>query len=118
MREMGRARPGCDELTIPRQRVLHARVRIGERIGIRVGQAQRIIQLAVGQQPGIGGDRRAAKIEAADDGRNRASANPDPLHPSGPRLLPSLDLPQDAEFYIEITLNALKIAASSDETRC
>jgi hypothetical protein len=38
-------------------------VRIGKRIGTRVGQAQRVIQLAVGQQPGVGGDRGAAKLQ-------------------------------------------------------
>jgi hypothetical protein len=36
---------------------------VSERIGTRVGQAQRVIQLAIGQQPGIGGDRRATKLQ-------------------------------------------------------
>jgi hypothetical protein len=36
---------------------------IGEHVATRVGQAQRVIQLAVGQQPDIGGDRGAAKLE-------------------------------------------------------
>ena len=35
---------------------------VGEHIGTRVGQAQRVIQLAIGQQPGIGGDRGTAKL--------------------------------------------------------
>ena len=38
-------------------------VPIGERIGTRVGQPERIIQLAIGQQPGIGGDRGTAKLQ-------------------------------------------------------
>jgi hypothetical protein len=36
---------------------------VGEHIGTRVGQAQRVIQLAIGQQPGIGGDRGTAKLQ-------------------------------------------------------
>ena len=36
---------------------------IGELVTGRVGQAQRVIQLAIGQQPGIGGDRSAAKLK-------------------------------------------------------
>jgi hypothetical protein len=46
--------------------------------GSRVGQAQRVIQLSVSQQPRIRGDRGTAT--AAGGGRNRASE----LHPSGP----------------------------------
>jgi len=42
---------------------LLAGARIGERIGRRVGQTHRIIQLTVRQQPGIGGYRRAAKLQ-------------------------------------------------------
>jgi hypothetical protein len=37
--------------------------RIAERIGARVGQAEGVIQLATNQQPAIGGDRTAAKLE-------------------------------------------------------
>jgi hypothetical protein len=40
-----------------------ARARIGKHIGTRVSQAQRVIQLALGQQPGIGSDHAAAKLE-------------------------------------------------------
>jgi hypothetical protein len=36
---------------------------IGEFVTGRVGQAQRVIQLAIGQQPGVGGDRSAAKLK-------------------------------------------------------
>jgi hypothetical protein len=36
---------------------------IRQRIGRRVGQAQRVVQLVVRQQPGIGGDRGAAKLQ-------------------------------------------------------
>jgi hypothetical protein len=42
---------------------LLASARVSQLVGIRVGQAQRIIQLAVSQQSGIGGDRRAAKLQ-------------------------------------------------------
>ena len=38
-------------------------VPIGERIGTCLGQPDRIIQLAIGQQPGIGGDRGTAKLQ-------------------------------------------------------
>ena len=40
-----------------------ARARIGEHVAAGVGQAQRVIQLAIRQQPGIGGDHAAAKLE-------------------------------------------------------
>ena len=37
--------------------------RIGERIGAGVGQAHRIVQLAIGQQSAIGGDHRTVELE-------------------------------------------------------
>jgi len=37
--------------------------RAGQRLGTPVAQAQRVIQLAIGQQPGIGGDRRTTKLQ-------------------------------------------------------
>jgi hypothetical protein len=40
-----------------------AGARIGQRIGAGVGQTERVIQLAVRQQPGIGGDRGATKLK-------------------------------------------------------
>jgi len=40
-----------------------ASARIRQPIGTRVGQAQPVIQLAVSQQPGIGGDRGAPKLQ-------------------------------------------------------
>ena len=40
-----------------------AGARVRQSIGARVGQAQRIIQFAVSQQPGIGGDRGAGKSQ-------------------------------------------------------
>jgi hypothetical protein len=40
-----------------------AGARIGEGVGTRVGQSQRVVQLAIGEQPGIGRDRGAAKLE-------------------------------------------------------
>jgi hypothetical protein len=36
---------------------------VGECIGSRIGQMQRVVQFTVGQQPRIGGDRRAAKLQ-------------------------------------------------------
>jgi hypothetical protein len=36
---------------------------IGERVRTRVGQPHRVIQLAIGQQPGIGGDHGATELE-------------------------------------------------------
>jgi hypothetical protein len=36
---------------------------VSERIGTGVGQAQRVIQLAVGQQPSIGGHHTAPKLK-------------------------------------------------------
>jgi hypothetical protein len=35
----------------------------GQRIGARVGQAKRVLQLTVRQQSGVGGDRGAAKLQ-------------------------------------------------------
>ena len=40
-----------------------AGARVRQSIGARVGQAQPVIQFAVSQQPGIGGDRGAAKLQ-------------------------------------------------------
>ena len=37
--------------------------RVCQRISTRVGQVERVIQLAVSRQPGIGGDRGAAKLQ-------------------------------------------------------
>jgi hypothetical protein len=36
---------------------------VGQRICSRIGQAQRIVQFSEGQQSGIGGNRRTAKLE-------------------------------------------------------
>jgi len=54
----------------------------------RVGQAQRVIQLAVGQQPSIGSERGPRNCI-----RNRASAHLYPLHPLG-LPLPPLFIPR------------------------
>jgi hypothetical protein len=40
-----------------------AGARIGEQVTGRVGQAESVIQLAIGQQPGVRRDRRAAKLQ-------------------------------------------------------
>jgi len=40
-----------------------AGARLSKRIGRRVGQIHRVIQLTVRQQPGIRGDCRAAKLQ-------------------------------------------------------
>jgi hypothetical protein len=40
-----------------------AGARIGEGIGTCIGEAQRVIQFPVGEQPGIRGDRRTAKLQ-------------------------------------------------------
>ena len=37
--------------------------RIGQRFGTRAGQVQRVMQLAVSQQPGNGGDRGTTKSQ-------------------------------------------------------
>jgi len=49
----------------------------------RVDQSQGAVQLAIGKQPSIGPDRRAAKLKHQAAGRNRASKRPYPLHPAG-----------------------------------
>ena len=40
-----------------------AGARVGQRVGPRVSQAERVVQLAIGQQPGIGGDRGTMKLQ-------------------------------------------------------
>jgi hypothetical protein len=40
-----------------------ARARVGQCFGTSVGQVERVIQLAISQQSGIGGDRRTAKSQ-------------------------------------------------------
>ena len=40
-----------------------AGTRVGQPVSRRVGQMQRIVQFTVGQQSGIGGNRRTTKLE-------------------------------------------------------
>jgi hypothetical protein len=40
-----------------------AGARVSQRVGTRIGQAQCVIQLAIRQQPGVGGDRGTAKLQ-------------------------------------------------------
>jgi hypothetical protein len=40
-----------------------AGARIDESVGTHVGQTQRVVQLAIGEQPCIGRDRRAVKLK-------------------------------------------------------
>jgi hypothetical protein len=74
-----------------------AGARVGERIGPRVSQAHRVIQLAIRQQPGIGGDRRAAKLQ------HHATVEIEPQRTPvcftvGSAMIALLGPPQDAEF--------------------
>ena len=50
-------------------------VPIGERIGTRLGQPDRIIQLAIGQQRGIGGDRGTANFSSRRRSKSSLSAS-------------------------------------------
>ena len=50
-------------------------VPIGERIGTRLGQPDRIIQLAIGQQPGIGGDRGTQNCSSRRRSKSSLSAS-------------------------------------------
>jgi hypothetical protein len=61
---------------------------ISEPIGTRVGQADRVIQLTVGQQPSIGRDRGATKLE------HQTAVEIEPQ--------PPLDPLQDADFSAEV----------------
>jgi hypothetical protein len=76
----------------------------------RVGQAQRVIQLAAGQQPGIRGDRRAAKLQQ----QTTVEIQPQTTIVRFTRRSP-IDPPQAREFYLRTAAKALKIAASSGE---
>ena len=54
-------KPPCPVCQAPMQHRSGARV--SQSIGTRVSQAQRVIQLAVSQQPSVGGDRRTAELQ-------------------------------------------------------
>jgi hypothetical protein len=70
-------------------------------LATRVGQAQRVIQLAVSQPPGIGGDRGVAKLQQRNDDRYRASERRPPLHPPGASLPPSSIPRKPLNFNLE-----------------
>jgi hypothetical protein len=55
---------------------------VGEHIGTRVGQAQRVIQLAIGQQPVTGSDRGTANLQHQTSVEIKLQRLR-PLHPSG-----------------------------------
>jgi hypothetical protein len=61
---------------------------IGESVGTRVSQSQGVVQLAIGKQPRIGRDRRAAKLKHQAVVEIEPQNAPDPLHPAGPPFLP------------------------------
>ena len=64
---------------------------IGERIGASVGQAEGVIQLAIDQQPAIGGDRGTAKLQhqtPVETELQRAPARSPVGSPIAPRLVP------------------------------
>ena len=81
---------------------------VGERIGTRLGQPDRIIQLA------IGGDRRAAKLKQQTTVEIEPQRTPIRFTRRVRHHRP-FDPPQEADSYTEMVLSALKIAASSDE---
>jgi len=82
---------------------------VRQRSSSRVGQAQRVIQLAVSQQPGSRGDRRAAKLQPQTTVEIQPQTTivrftcrapiDDPFNP-----------PQALEFQLRIAAKALKIA--------
>ena len=63
-----------------------AGARFRQCIGTRVGQAQRVVQLAVSQQPGVGGDRGAAKFQPQTPPQARSKSR---LHPGECGLISS-----------------------------
>jgi Transglycosylase len=75
-----------------------AGARVRQRIGTRVGQAQRVVQFAVSQQPGIGGDRGAAKFQQ----QTTVEIEPESAFsasPLGSPIAAPFDPLQAAEFY-------------------
>ena len=79
-----------------------------------VGQVERVIQLAISQQSGIGGDRLTAKLQqqtAVEIEPQRAVVRFTRRSP----IAAPFDPPQAFEFYLRTVSNGLKIAASSGE---
>jgi len=71
--------------------------RIGESVGTRIGQSQRVVQLAIGKQPRIGGDRGAAKLKHQAAVEIEPQRTPIRFTRRVPVAAP-FDPPQDVEF--------------------
>jgi hypothetical protein len=71
--------------------------RIGQRVGTRAGQAQCVIQLAIRQQPGVGGDRGTAKCSISRRSKSSLRA-PLSASPVGSPIAALFDPPQATEF--------------------
>jgi hypothetical protein len=73
--------------------------------GARVAQAQRVIQFAVSQQPGIGGDRGAAKLQQPpplESSRGELNLHPSLTHPQYHHA-PTLIIRQYSSGFTEIS---------------
>ena len=68
-----------------------AGARVGEHFARHRAQAECVVEFAIGEQTGIGGDDRAAKLEHQRGGRNRAEAAPDSDSPAGCAMTASLN---------------------------
>ena len=91
------------------------RVPIGERIGTRLGQPDRIIQLAIGQQRGIGGDRGTAKLQQQTMAEKSSLSASLVDSPTGFSIATRLAVSKALNPYTTTASNALKIADPSGE---
>ena len=67
--------------TDQRMATVLAGARIGEYLDCHLGQAERVIEFAVGQQSCIGGDDRAAKLQHQATVEIELEQRPIPIHP-------------------------------------
>jgi hypothetical protein len=56
-----------------------ARARVGQPLAGHCGQSERVVEFTVGEQTGIGGDHRSAKLEH----QTSVEIDPEPIHPPG-----------------------------------
>jgi len=70
---------------------------VDQRIGARVGQVKGVIQFAICQEAGIGGDHTAAKLEHQPALKIELSA-PLLASPVGSAIAAPVNPPQNAEF--------------------
>ena len=66
-----------------RMAAILASARIGEHFTRHRGETKRVVEFAIGKQPGVGGDPPIHGTEASGGGRNRAGETHRSIHPPG-----------------------------------